>query len=209
MFRHHAQWKTLESMVRGGSLGDARVVMAQYAYLDDDFEGTRFNPELDGGVMNMVGGYPIAAANLLFGAAPNRVRALDRRAPKSTSDITCAAILSYDAGFATVHASVEAFDTQYVRFIGTKGSAELAWPFNPAPDQAPILRVSLNVGDYQELTLAKEDQFVNEFEHFASEVLKGAKPIVTEMDSLESAATLEAIGKSRASQGADIKVARL
>jgi predicted dehydrogenase len=206
MFRFHPQWAALDALVREGRLGDPRTVFAQYAYLDDDLTGTRFETEMDGGAMNMVGGYPVAASNLFFGAAPISVRALDRRSPQSSTDVACAALLTYDAGFGMVHASVEAFDTQFVRFIGTAGMAELAWPFNPSSELSPTLRLSLEVGSYAELAQPKADQYLLEFRHFAAEVLEDASPIVTPAESLISAATLEAIRASRISGGDEVRV---
>lgn len=195
MYRFHPQWSALQDTLASGGLGATRVVISDYAYLDTAYEGPRFSPDLGGGVLRMVGGYPVNVALVAFQEVPVAVTASQRPAGDTGVDATTSAILEFPSGHAIVSASVDAFDNQYARIVGSGGMVELLTPFNPSSDQRVELRFTDSTGQDSK-TFDPADQFQLEFEHF-SEVVRGVRePAVTLEESRLQAMVLGAIASS-------------
>jgi predicted dehydrogenase len=202
MYRFHPQWEIALKTIRDGVIGTVQTVLVQYAYLDADYAGPRFDPNLDGGVLRMVGCYPLDIVCLLFDARPVAVSALSRPAPGDNSavDVTTSAIVEFPAGHGVVTASVEAYDTQYVRVVGTRGAIELDMPVNPPRDTTMHVQVTTEEGA-RTIDVPAADQFQLEFEAFARAVRERLPMPVPLKQTETTAAVLQAAAESAAEHG--------
>jgi predicted dehydrogenase len=208
MFRYHPLWTKTQEVVMSGALGTPALAEAHYAYLDSDFSGPRFSRDLDGGAFNMIGTYPIATTLLFFRERPLRVTAFGRYLPEFGTDKSLGAVLEFQTGYGIIATSVEAFDTQSFRLIGSRASLECSWPFNPTPEQVSVLEFSELAGTSIPLDVVPGDQFALQFAHFAAEIREGIPAIVTPDDSLGVTAVMEAVSRSAANGGVVIDVPR-
>jgi predicted dehydrogenase len=205
MYRFHPQWAAVQDLLASRRVGPTQVVISHYAYLDTSYEGPRFSAALGGGVLRMVGGYPVNAALVAFQEAPTAVIGVQRPAGKTQVDATTSAILEFPTGHAVVSASVDAFDSQYIRILGSEGMIEVLMPFNAPADEIVALRLATGAGS-DTMTYGPVDQFQLEFEHF-SEVVRGLRePAITFEESRRQAAVMDAIASSFARGGDRIEL---
>lgn len=200
MYRFHPRWQLLMDLISSGKLGTPIQVLAHYAYLDDEFEGPRFSSLLRGGVTNMVGCYPVDACNAVFQRSPSRVSALMHSASSSETDTVSGALLDYGGRFGLVSASVESFDSQSLRIIGTRGTAILEWPYNTSPDEDSFILLDTEDGR-ETLVVEPADQFAIEFDSFNEAVANGSPPKISFDDSWRLSSTLQAIHESASHGG--------
>jgi predicted dehydrogenase len=195
MYRFHPQWAKVTSILRTGTIGRVRSVIGHYAYLDQEFTESRFAPGSGGGVLRLVGCYIVSAARLAFESEPGQAVGCARYRVEGDIDQTFSGVLTFSDGHATVHASVETFDTQYLRVMGETGMIEMRLPWNPAATDDTIISVTNSVG-LEELSVAPADQFQLEFEHFARLVRGDEEPLVPLSESRLNTAAVEALRNS-------------
>jgi predicted dehydrogenase len=209
MFRFHPQWQEVASMIQSGKIGKVRSVIAHYAYLDEQLTDARFAPGSAGGALRLVGCYAVAAARLAFGTEPIWASGVARYHVPADIDLTFSGILEFEAGHATVQASVETFDTQYVRITGEGGMIELRpLPWNPAASDTTNIELTLPAGS-DLITIPAVDQFQLEFENFARVVKNFDEPLVSLSESMLNTAAVESLRDSALRDGARIQVASL
>lgn len=137
MYRAHPQTKRLAELVRGGAIGEMRMIQASFGF------AARFNPDhrlfandLAGGGILDVGGYPVSIARLVAGAAvgkpfldPVRVVGAGHLGRTGVDEWT-AAVLEFPGGVvAQVATGVSLALENTVRIFGTEGRIEVASPW--------------------------------------------------------------------------------
>ena len=205
MYRFHPQWTRVTEILGGGLIGDVCAVISNYAYLDANYAGPRFQPELGGGVMRMVGCYPMSVALLAFDVDPVAVTALARPADTTGVDGSTSAVMEFSGGHATITATVDGYDNQYVRIVGTTGVIEVAMPFNPAADASTVTVLHRDEG-VERIEIEPADQFQLQFEHFARVARGVDQPIVPLAESRRCARALAAITDSAGRGGVRIEL---
>jgi predicted dehydrogenase len=200
MYRFHPQWERVAAVIAEGRIGTVRTVVAQYAYVDDDYDGTRFSRRLGGGVSRMVGCYAMNIAYVAFGARPLAVTASARWLGARNVDTTMSAVIEFPAGHAVITATVEAFDSQYVRIIGSTGMIEIPLPVNPMrTDNVDLVLWDKAGGSTIEVGAA--DQFQREFEVFARGVRDRGRGLIPLEESRQNARLLDAVTRSARAGG--------
>src|SRR5262249_28812627 len=67
MYRHHEQTARLVELVRGGAIGELRVVRSAFSYALFDEQNIRLRTDLEGGALMDVGCYCVSGSRLLAG----------------------------------------------------------------------------------------------------------------------------------------------
>jgi predicted dehydrogenase/aryl-alcohol dehydrogenase-like predicted oxidoreductase len=137
MYRAHPQTKRLVELIRGGAIGDVRMIQASFGF------AAGFNPDhrlfandLAGGGILDVGGYPVSMARLIAGAAsgkpfldPVKVTGAGQLGRTGVDEWT-AAVLHFPGGIvAQVATGVSLALENVVRVFGTAGRIEVASPW--------------------------------------------------------------------------------
>jgi predicted dehydrogenase len=135
MVRTAPQWVRLRDIVQSGELGDLRAVSALFSYNNPDPANIRNIPAYGGGGIMDIGCYPIFVSRFVSSQEPRRVIALIERDPQLGTDRLASAILDYPFGQCVFLCSTQISPHQFVKFIGTKGRAELEIPFNTLGDR--------------------------------------------------------------------------
>ena len=135
MVRHHPQWRRARELVRGGRIGELRVVQGSFSYLNLDPKNVRNQAGIGGGGLYDIGCYPIVAARFLFGAEPTRVVGQIERDPSFETDRLASALLEFPGGQALFVCSTQLVPYQRMQIFGTKGRIEIEIPFNAPPDR--------------------------------------------------------------------------
>jgi predicted dehydrogenase len=198
--RSHPQWLRAREVVRGGALGELRVIQSFFSYNNQDPKNIRNIPEFGGGGTMDIGCYPITMSRFLFAAEPVRVLALMERDPAMRTDRLASVVLDFLAGQATFTCSTQLVPYQRVHALGTKGRLEIEVPFNPAPDQPARIFI-----DGAEEVFPLCDQYTLQGDAFARAIQEGAEVPVPLEDATRNMEVIDAIFRS-ASQGSWEKV---
>jgi predicted dehydrogenase/aryl-alcohol dehydrogenase-like predicted oxidoreductase len=135
MYRLHPQTSTIADLVRGGAVGDVRMIKSSFGF---DMGAVKpehrlFSNALAGGGILDVGGYPVSMARLIAGAADGKaflepLQVLGAGQIGTTGvDEWASALLQFENGIvAEVSCSIRAKQDNMLRIIGTTGRLEVA-----------------------------------------------------------------------------------
>lgn len=154
----------------GGLVGELRGLSAAFtipALPDDDI---RYLPDVGGGALADVGGYPLRTASLLLGEHLEVVGATLRVDPERGVDLSGAALLRTPAGvIAQICFGMEhAYRCEY-EVWGTRGRIRLDRAYTPPADHAPVLQIDC-AGQQRTRLLQPDDQFRRVVRAFAAAV---------------------------------------
>src|SRR3954464_8134140 len=121
MYRLHPQWQRAVAIVRGGGVGEPRVVQSLFSYFNTDPGNIRNQAEAGGGALMDIGCYAISLARFAFDAEPRRALGLIDSDPRFATDRTCAGLLDFGGGRSssfTVSTQLQPY--QRVQVLGTE-----------------------------------------------------------------------------------------
>jgi predicted dehydrogenase len=140
MYRCHPQTRRLAELVRGGAIGELRLIRAAFSVRRDfDPEHRMFKRELGGGAILDLGCYPVSFSRLIAGAAlgrpfadPVEFCATGRVHPQAQTDEYAAAVAKYPGGvIAELSCGSTIVQDMSARIYGTKGWLDVPMPFTP------------------------------------------------------------------------------
>jgi D-xylose 1-dehydrogenase (NADP+, D-xylono-1,5-lactone-forming) len=192
MYRHNPQTARLVELVRGGAIGQLRLVRAAFSFKLDDASNVRMIADLDGGSLMDVGSYCVSGARLLAGE-PERVFGMSVK--RSGVDVVFVGTMSFadevvadfDSGFALP-------ERDELEAIGDEGSIFLDDPWHC---RTPVLELRRE-GGVERIELEPVDSYLLELENFADAVRGKAPPLLGREDALAQARTIDALYRSAA-----------
>jgi aryl-alcohol dehydrogenase-like predicted oxidoreductase len=186
-------------LVESGAIGAVSQIEASFAFaVGFRSDGRLFDPELGGGGILDVGGYPVSMARLLAGRAtgagfaePVRVTAAGRLGQTGT-DEWATATLHFDGGItAHVRAGVRLDIDSTVRVLGSEGYLVVPNPWVhiiDAPTGIALHRVGAEV---QEITVPARSAYAAEADAVATHLADRQAPQMSWADSLGNMAVLD------------------
>jgi predicted dehydrogenase len=172
MVHFHLQWLRVRELIRGGRIGEPRVVQVFFSYYNDDPANIRNQPDIGGGALYDIGCYGIVSGRFLFGAEPLRAVALVDRDPVLRIDRTTSALVDFGRGRQlSFTVSTQCVPYQRVQICGTRGWVEIHIPFNPPQGEAARISIDDDIE-----TVAPCDQYTLETEAF-SRAVRGEIPL--------------------------------
>ncbi len=206
MYRCHPQTAKILELVRGGALGEIRLVQATFGFNTAFDPANRFwNKALGGGGILDVGCYPVSFARLIAGAAsgapfadPVAVSGAVHRHPETGVDMWAAATLKFARGLvAEVATSIAVTQDNSARIYGSDAWLHIPDPWVPPREGGPT-ELFLHRGWKQppEVIAVPNDAWLYglEAEAFAAALGAGLRevPQVTHADTLGNMAVLDA-----------------
>jgi D-xylose 1-dehydrogenase (NADP+, D-xylono-1,5-lactone-forming) len=182
MYRHHPQFTLALEHLRGGAIGELRLIRSSFSFNLTQPGDYRWIKSMGGGALMDLGCYCINAALLFADAAP--ISALARaslggevgQAIAEFVDMDCAAILEFGATRAVFDCSFRQPLRQPLELVGEKGVIEIP-QFVFAKNDAGLVIVN-----GQAHTTAPANQYQMMLQHFAR-VVRRLEPM--RFDSLE------------------------
>jgi predicted dehydrogenase len=196
MVKSCPQWIDARERVRGGEIGDLRVIQAFFSYDNRDPENIRNIVEVGGGAMWDIGCYPVVISRYLFEEEPLRTAANIDFDPVMKTDRLTSAILEFDRGQAIFGVSTQLVPYQRVHLLGTTGHLEIVIPFNAPNDRSCILRCDSGTLVEEEVvsrSFPVMDQYTLQGDDFAGAILEGAEIKSTLEDGLANTRVIKAI----------------
>ncbi|GAA3726028.1 Gfo/Idh/MocA family oxidoreductase [Streptomyces tremellae] len=174
MFTHHSQHRCVRALLKQGVIGELRAFTAAFAIPALPPDDIRNRPELGGGALLDVAGYPIRAAELFLGDGVDVAASVLRFGSAGGVDSGGAVLLRTAEGvtgqltFGIDHAYRSCYE-----LWGSTGRLTLDRAFTPPPGHRPLVRVERADG-VREHVLAPDDQFARVISAFARAVRTGA-----------------------------------
>lgn len=148
MYRYHPQTITLAELVASGTIGDLIAVEASFSFAAAPSPASRlYSPELGGGGILDVGGYPVSMARLLAAAgAGHPVEPVGLTASGSLTesgiDTWTVAVLRFPADvYARVTTGIGLAGDNVVTVLGSAGIISVPEPWIPNPDEPSTILI--------------------------------------------------------------------
>ncbi|GHO84297.1 aldo/keto reductase [Dictyobacter formicarum] len=199
MYRCHPQIAKLVELIRGGAIGEVRVIQASFAFnAGNNLEGRLLKNELGGGGILDVGGYCTSLARLVAGAAngkpfvePTKVTATGHIGEASHVDEYTVASLAFPGGIvAQLLTGVRVNAENEIRIYGSEGSITIPPPWNPRAGQTSKIIVKHN-GEVTEHSFETEDLYGLEADTVAAHLAERQSPTMSWEDTLGNMRTLD------------------
>jgi len=206
MYRCHPQTAKIIELVRGGTLGEIRMVQAAFGFNNAFDPANRFwNKALGGGGILDVGCYPVSFARLIAGAAvgapfadPVAVTGAVQRHAETGVDMWAAATLRFGSGLvAEVATSIAVTQDNSARIFGSDAWLHIPDPWVP-PREGGATEIHIYRGWKQppEIIAVPNDAWLYglEAETFAAALKAGLRevPQMSHADTLGNMAVLDA-----------------
>ena len=205
---HPAHAKVVE-LVRGGAIGAARTISAEFTTRIEDADDPRLQRRLGGGTLYDVGVTCIHAARTLFGAEPAQVMAMTARTSRryggDVDESTVALVRLPDERLTHLHTSFGEEPMARLRIFGEEGWIELDQAYRH--DVAVTLALSRR-GQRDTMSFEPTDQFATEIAYFSSCILQDRAPEPSGVEGLQDVRLIEAIYRS-ARDGRPVTLPRL
>ena len=201
MYRHHPQTRKLAELVRGGAVGELRLVRASFSFTIGP-GNVRLYPELEGGALMDVGCYCVSGSRLVAGE-PLLVTARQIVGPTGI-DMRLGGTLVF-AG--DVLGQVDcAFDLplrQGLEVVGSEGTLTVVSPWGCDPPGIELRR-----GDETErIEIEDVDRYRLQGDNFSRAIRGLEQPLLGRDDAIGQARTIDALYRSAESGGDPVEVA--
>jgi len=200
MWRHHPQTARLVELVRGGAIGELRLVRASFSFTIRPGD-VRLDPALAGGSLMDVGCYCVSGSRLLAGEP---VLALARQlVGPSGIDMRLAGTLVFPGDvLAQVDCAFDLPDRQGLEAVGSEGVLRVATPwlaFEPAV-------VYEHGHDRERFEIEPADRYRLQSDNFSRAVRGLEPPLLGREDALGQARTIDALYRSAEAGGEPAQV---
>jgi predicted dehydrogenase len=192
MYRHNPQTARLAELVRGGAIGDLRVVRTAFSYSLYDADNIRLRTDVEGGSLMDVGCYCVSGARLL-GGEPESVFGQAFIGPSGT-DWVFTGVLRFPGDVLAVFDCGTCLpERDELEVIGGEGSLFLDDPWHC---NVPVIELRRLDGSVEQIELEPVDSYQLELENLADAISGTAPLLLAREDALGQARTIEALFRS-------------
>lgn len=198
MYRFHPQIVRLAELIADGAIGEVQHVDASFAFRADlPAEHRLMNPELAGGGILDVGGYPVSAARWVAGAAigerfadPVSLTAKGEVGDTGVDEWATASLVFASGITAHVTCGVRLEDDNRIVVAGSKGRIVVPQPWIPSPTEPSYLELSRTDGT-ETISIEPAWQYALQADAVAEYAAQGQSPNIGWADSLGNARVLD------------------
>ncbi len=193
-YRSQPQTHLLQRLIAGGAIGRVRMVQATFNFPLSDRSNIRFDLALAGGALMDLGSYPLSLIRMIAGEAPSRLMASGTLAPSGV-DTAALVALEFPGGLlAQAACSFETVVHRQALILGDDGVIETTYA-NHTDRIPPVIRIrrgTVRDAPFEELPSPAVNGFLAEADSFAELVSGGEWNGITEVESVDVAAMLDA-----------------
>jgi xylose dehydrogenase (NAD/NADP) len=200
MYRHNPQTARLVELVRGGAVGEARVVRAAFSFTITDEANIRLAADLEGGALMDVGCYCVSGSRVIAGE-PRRVygtgvweRGVDT-VFTGTLEFADDVIAQFDCGFRLPN-------RDELEVVGSEGSIFLDDPWH---SRQPVIEVRRE-DDVERIELEPVDSYRLELENLADAIRGDGELLLGREDAVNQARAIDALYRSAESGAAAVSL---
>ena len=200
MYRHNPQTAKVVELVRGGAIGELRLIRSAFSYGLYDFENIRLRTDVEGGALMDVGCYNVSGSRLL-GGEPERVWGEAWYGPSGTDWIFTGTLRLPGDVIATFDCGTALAERDELEAIGSEGSLFLDDPWHCNVPVIELRRGSETEG----IELEPLDSYRLELENMSDAIRGETDLLLGREDALAQARALEALHRS-ATTGAPVSL---
>jgi predicted dehydrogenase len=193
-YRHHPQPSEVKRLLDEGAVGRVQLVRGSFSFLLQSLDDVRADPELDGGSLMDIGCYCVSIARYLLGE-PERVAGEQVLGPSGV-DMAFHGTLRFSGDV------VAQFDCSFtqptyerVDVVGDHGWLLVDTPWRAQGEGELLIRHQEHL---RRIDVPEADAYRLQLENFAAAVAHEAAPVITPVDMLGQARTIEALYRSAA-----------
>ena len=191
MYRHNPQTARLVELVRGGAIGELRLVRSVFSYSLYDPGNIRLQPEVEGGALMDVGCYCVSGSRLLAGE-PERVYG-EARIGETGTDWVFTALMRFPGDvLAQFDCGTALPERDELEAIGSEGSLFLDDPWHCRRPGIELRRD----GEVERIEVEPLDSYRLELENLSDAIRGAGTPLLGREDALAQARVLEALFRS-------------
>lgn len=185
----------LRELVRGGELGEVRVMSSDFGFALGNPEDFRWDAAKGGGALYDVGTYPVNLTRLLLGE-PQAVTAQARWTAGGV-DLGLSGTLAYAAALASLDCGFDWAEpsTQGLTLVGTEGTVRVQNIFDSHPSREWALHLQQGQREYTEV-FAPSNAYTAMVAHFQRVALGQEAALYPPSDALAQAKVLDALFQS-------------
>jgi predicted dehydrogenase len=191
MYRHNPQTAKLAELVRGGAIGELRVVRTAFSYSLYDADNIRLRTDVEGGSLMDVGCYCVSGTRLVAGE-PESVYGQAYIGPSGTDWVFTGAMRFPGDVHALFDCGTCLPERDELEAIGTEGSLFLDDPWHCLE---PVIELRRDDG-VEEIRLDPTDSYRLELENLADAIAGDAPLLLGREDAVGQARTIEALFRS-------------
>jgi predicted dehydrogenase len=199
MYRHNPQTAKLVELVRGGAVGELRVVRSAFSYSLYDTENIRLRTDVDGGSLMDVGCYCVSGSRLLAGE-PEAVSGQAYIGPSGTDWVFTGALRFAGDVHGLFDCGTCLPNRDELEVIGTEGSLFLDDPWHA---NTPVIELRRD-GGTERVALEPTDSYRLELENLADAIAGEAPLLLGREDALGQVRAIAALFRS-AESGASVR----
>ena len=198
MYRHNPQTARLVELVRGGAIGELRLVRSAFSYALYDADNIRLRTDVEGGSLMDVGCYCVSGSRLLAGE-PESVHGQAAVGPNGTDWVFTGMLRFPGDVLALFDCGTSLADRDELEAIGSEGSLFLDDPWHC---KQPVIEIRRADG-VERVELDPVDSYRLELENLADAAAGEAPLRLGREDALGQARTIDALFRS-AESGASV-----
>jgi xylose dehydrogenase (NAD/NADP) len=191
MYRHNPQTAKLAELVRGGAIGELRLVRSTFSYGLYDHENIRLRTDVEGGALMDVGCYNVSGSRLL-GGEPERVWGEAWYGPSGTDWVFTGTLRFPGDVLATFDCGTALPERDELEAIGSEGSLFLDDPWHCVH---PVIELRRDDGA-ERIELEHVDSYRLELENLSDAIRGEAELLLGREDAVGQARALEALHRS-------------
>jgi predicted dehydrogenase len=185
MWRHGAQAARMEELVKGGAIGELRLVISWFSFNLQREGDARLDPELGGGALLDVGSYCVNASRLLAGE-PEAATGVAARGPTGV-DVRFAGTMRHPGGVLSLFdCGIDMPERAGVEALGSEGTLRLLDPFHGI---APVIEIERD-GNVEREEIANTNQYGRELADLARAARDGGDTLLGRDDAVGQARAL-------------------
>jgi xylose dehydrogenase (NAD/NADP) len=198
MWRHHPQVDKAVELLRGGAIGNLRLIKASFSFVLGDTSDVRLTTALDGGALMDVGCYCVSGLRTLAGTEPVRVHA-ERVDGGDGVDVRLAATLRFPGDvLATLDCGFDIAPRAELEAIGDGGTLKLTDPWHGTDPVIELRRAGgpesrKADGEAEVIRVDAPDKYLLEVEDLEAAVRGERAPRLGRADAVAQATTIAAL----------------
>jgi predicted dehydrogenase len=191
MYRHNPQTAKLVELVRGGAIGELRLIRSAFSYGLYDHENIRLRTDVEGGALMDVGCYNVSGSRLL-GGEPERVWGEAWYGPSGTDWVFTGTLRFPGDVIATFDCGTALVERDELEAVGSEGSLFLDDPWHC---NVPVIELRRE-GEVERIELEPFDSYRLELENMSDAIRGNAELLLGRDDATAQARALERLHRS-------------
>lgn len=207
MYRFHPRTQRVLEMLRGGVIGDLKMIHGVFTFHLSNSNNIRWQPEFGGGALMDVGCYCINVSRTMVGAEPEEVQAFASWASTGVDDMMNGSLRFPGDVLASFECGLSSKRRESYEIGGADACLRVPDAFLPGTDDAVI--EELRDGEEPVIhTIPGVDEYQSMVEHFADCVLNDKQPRYPADEAARNMRVIEALYESVRDGGRPVAIER-